>query len=79
MLARQANDGIRMRLEVEPPRGMTLLPAVHGEHDEIGAVLDVADDDAAFLPGLPPNGRQAQGSQPRLFDVVHRKRPPLSL
>ena len=35
LLARQANDGIRVCLEIEPPRGMVLVPAVHGEHDEI--------------------------------------------
>jgi hypothetical protein len=60
MLARQSNDGVRVRLEVEPPRGMALIPAIHREHDEIGAVFEVADDDAALLPGLPPGGREAQ-------------------
>ena len=60
VLARQSNDGVRVRLEVEPPRGMALVPAVHRERDEVRAVLEVADDDAAFLPGLPPDGREAQ-------------------
>src|SRR5205823_3075011 len=60
VLARLANDGIRVRLEIEPPRGIALVPAVHREHDEIRAVLEVADDDAAFLAGLPPDSREAQ-------------------
>src|SRR5687768_17880357 len=60
MLARQSNDGVRVLLEVEPPRGMALVPAVHRERNEVGAVFDVADDDAALLPGLPPDGREAQ-------------------
>ena len=44
MLARQSDDGVRVRLEVEPPRGMALVPAVHRERDEVGAVFEVADD-----------------------------------
>jgi hypothetical protein len=37
-----------MRLEIEPPRRMALVPPVHGEQDEIRTVLQIADDDAAF-------------------------------
>ena len=59
-LVRQSNHGIRVRLEVEPPRGMALVKAVHRERDEVRAVFNVADDDAALLPGLPPDGREAQ-------------------
>ena len=33
--ARPPDDGARVCLEVEPPRGMPLLPAVHRERDEI--------------------------------------------
>ena len=39
---------------------MALVPAVHREHDEIRAVLDVADDDAVLLPGFPPDGHEAE-------------------
>jgi hypothetical protein len=39
MLAGHANDGIRVRLKIEPPRGMALVPAVHREHDQIRSVL----------------------------------------
>ena len=39
---------------------MALVPTVHREDDRIRTVLDIADDDAAFLPGLPPDGREAQ-------------------
>jgi hypothetical protein len=78
MLACQSDDGVWVRLEVEPPRGMALVPAVHRERDQVGAVFEVADDDAALSPGLAPDGREAQRPQPRLLDVVHRNRPPLS-
>jgi hypothetical protein len=56
---------------------MTLPPAVHRERDQVGAILEVADDDAALVSGVAPDGREAQRAQPRLFDVVHKKRPPL--
>jgi len=50
---------------------MAFVPAVHGEHDEIRTVFDVADDDAAFLPGLPSDGREAQRAPAALV----RRRP----
>jgi hypothetical protein len=53
-LACEADGGVRMSFEIEPPRRVALVPAVHGEEDEIGAVFEVADDDAALLAGLPP-------------------------
>src|SRR5205085_9132982 len=52
--------GVRVRLEVEPPRGMALVPAVHRDRDEVRTVFEVADDDAALLPGFPPDGGEAQ-------------------
>ena len=64
VLARQPDDGVRMRLEVEPPGGMPLLPAVHREGDQVGAVLEVAEDDRALLPGRPADGREAQRAPP---------------
>src|SRR5438270_2137412 len=39
---------------------MALVPAVHGDRDEVRTVFEVADDDAALLPGLPPDGGEAQ-------------------
>ena len=60
-LMRQSNGGVRMRLQVEPPRGMTLVPAIHREDNEVGTVFDVADDDAPVTSGLPANRRQTQG------------------
>lgn len=57
MLAGQPNDGFGMRLEVEPPRRVAFVLAVHRIRDEVRAVHDVADDDVALLPGLPPDGR----------------------
>ena len=38
MLAGQSNDGVGMGFEVEPPRGMALVPAVHRNRDEVRAV-----------------------------------------
>ena len=39
---------------------MPLVPAVHSQRDEVVAILDVADDDAALLPELPPDGRETE-------------------
>src|SRR5688500_946998 len=60
LLVRQSNDGVRLRLEVEPSRGMALVPAVHRERDKVRTVFEVADDDAALLSGLAPDGGEAQ-------------------
>ena len=38
----EANDGVRVRLEVAPPRGMVLVPAVHRDRDKAGTVFEVA-------------------------------------
>ena len=78
LLVRRSNDGVRVRLEVAPPRGMALVPALPRGRDEIRAVFEVADDDAALVPGLPTDGSEAQHAPPALLDVVHRNRPPLS-
>jgi len=45
LLMRELNDGVRVRLEVAPPRGMALVPAVHRDRDEVGTVFEVTDDD----------------------------------
>src|SRR3954452_11792046 len=39
---------------------MAFVPAVHRDGDGVGSVLEVADDDAALLPGLSADGRQTQ-------------------
>jgi NADPH:quinone reductase-like Zn-dependent oxidoreductase len=59
-LAGQPDDSLWVRLQVEPPRWVALVPAVHRQRHEVGTVLEVADDDAALVPGLPPDDRQAQ-------------------
>src|SRR5438309_9915208 len=59
MLVRQSNDGVRVRFEVEPPRGTALVPVVNRERYETRTFLDVVDDDAALLTGLPADGREA--------------------
>src|SRR5918998_2507194 len=60
MLTCQTNDGLRVRLEGEPPRGMAFVPAVHRERNEVRAVFEVADDDTAFFPRLAADRREAQ-------------------
>ena len=49
----QPDDSLRVRLQVEPPGWMALVPAVHRQRHEVGTVLHVADDDVAFVPGRP--------------------------
>ena len=78
-LAGHTNDCVRVRLEVEPPRWIAFVETVHRQRDEVRTVFDVADDDAALLTGRPSDAREPRTApQPRLFDVVHRNRPPLS-
>src|SRR3954467_7873599 len=50
---------------------MSFVPAVHRDGDEVGSVFEVADDDAALLPGLSADGRQAQRTPATLV----RRRP----
>src|SRR4029450_4541943 len=71
ILAGEPDDRIGSCFEVEPPRRMSLVPAVHGERDEVPAVLDVTDDDAPLLPGLPTDGRETQRTPAALV----RRRP----
>ena len=59
LLVGHSNDGVGVRFEVAPPRGVALVPAVHRDRDEVRAVFEIADDDAALLPGLPPDGGEA--------------------
>lgn len=58
MLVGQSNNGVGVRREVEPPGGMALVPAVHRVRDEVWAIFETADDDAALSRGLPPDGRE---------------------
>ena len=58
--------------------GDALVPAVHRQHDEVRAVLDVADDDAALLPGLPSDGGEEECAPAAVVRGGRRKRPPLS-
>src|SRR5262245_60038794 len=60
MLTRQSNDGVWVRLEVEPPRRIALVPAVHRQRDEVRPILEVADDDAAGPPGPAADGGEAE-------------------
>jgi len=78
LLIRQPHDRVRVRLEIEPPRGMALIEAVHRQRDEVGTVFEVADDDVAFSPVVRPTVVRRNAPHQRLFDLVHRNRPPLS-
>jgi hypothetical protein len=57
-LVGQSNHGVWVCLQVEPPRGLALVPAVHSERDEVWAIFEVANDHAALFAGLPPDGRE---------------------
>jgi len=39
------DGGVRMSLQVQPPRGFGDTPAIHRHGDQVSAVLEVADDD----------------------------------
>ena len=49
LIVGQTDEGVRVSLQVQPPGGMALVPAVHGQRDEVGPVFDVTDDDVALL------------------------------
>ena len=49
-----------LRLQVQPPRGVGLGPAVHRQRDQVRAVLVVPDDRDSWLTRAAPNRRQAQ-------------------
>ena len=53
-----------MRLEVEPPHGLAVGPAVHRQRDEVRTVLDVPEDHASLLAGAAPGGGESQGAPP---------------
>jgi hypothetical protein len=50
------DDGVRVGLQVQPPRGLGRAPPVHRHGHEVGAVLEVAEHDLAGLP-TAPSGR----------------------
>jgi len=61
--ARAIDEGHRrvgLGLEVEPPGRLAWSPPVHRQHNEVGTVLDVADDRSALPPGTPARGREVQ-------------------
>src|SRR4051812_12590729 len=60
----QRGDGVGVRLQVQPPRGVGLGPAVHRQRDQVRAVLVVPNDCDSWLTRAAPNRRQTQ--QPEL-------------
>jgi hypothetical protein len=58
LLVRQSYDGIGMGLEVEPPRGTTLVLAVHRERDEVGAVFGRLGEECPPLRPVSPALRE---------------------
>ena len=60
----QLDGGVRRRLEVQPPGGLGFAPAVHGQGDEVRAVLVVPDDRDPCLARAPPDGVQAHEAEP---------------
>ena len=60
----QVDPRIRVRREVQPPRGRRVAPAVHRQGDEIGPVLVVAEDDDPLLAGSPADRMKTEHSEP---------------
>src|SRR6266550_6106921 len=54
--------GVRLGLQVEPPRRLRLPPAVHRHRDQVRPILVVAEDRAALLPGPAADGRDPHRS-----------------
>src|SRR5690606_28307413 len=52
LAADELDRRFRVGLQVEPPRRFRVRPAVHRQGDEVVAVLDIAKDHRAWLPGL---------------------------
>src|SRR6266702_2940147 len=52
----QANLGVRVRPQVEPPGRLAVTPAIHRHRDEIRAILEIPDDHAAPPAGPAPGG-----------------------
>src|SRR5712692_739013 len=49
-----------MCLEIQPPGGLGIGPAVHGKGDEVRSIHVVAEDGGALLTRAAPDGLQAQ-------------------
>ena len=75
----QLDVGLRVRLQVQPPRRLARAPPVHRQGDEVRAVLDVAEHHAALAAGAPPRDGQPQGAPlRRLAAATGRRRPPVT-
>ena len=71
---RELDGGLGIGLQVEPPGGLRVGPAVHRRRDQVGAVLDEADDrDPLLAPsgarpcaaGASPTGPAFAGPKPK--------------
>ena len=63
-------DGVRMILQVQPPRGFCRTPSVHRHRDQVATVLEVADDDLSWHPTASARRGEPQRPPPA------RLRPP---
>lgn len=66
--------GVRMGLEIEPPGGFRVGPAVHGYEDQLRAVLDIAED-APSLLGCPASAR-VEAQEPSVVRVCRSQAKP---
>src|SRR5664279_3935976 len=54
--------GVGIGLQVQPPRGFSRTPAVHGERDQVVAILEVPDHNRSRQPGAAARRREPQGT-----------------
>src|SRR5688500_11422622 len=61
---RKLDRGVGMRLQIEPPRWLRVLPAVHRHRDQVRTILVIAEDHAALLTGAAADRREAHRPPP---------------
>ena len=58
----EVGPDVGLGLQVQPPGRLAVTPAVHGQGDEVRAVLEVADDHRVLAARPAPAGGEPQGA-----------------
>src|SRR2546423_14904184 len=64
------DGGVRVRLQVEPPGGLGVFPAVHRHGDQVRTILVIAEDHAPL-----PTGAAAHRREPHRPPTIRPRRP----